>query len=164
PRASPRSRLGAMSLPSQPSSRSPSSSVSFGSRPSPPFRRNQSMPAMRATGRNRHACRVMRSPTTLTSTSTASTWVSLTRTPAIAAAPTLAADPFWTSPDGTPGAIDGILEQARAVATPIARLQIDLVAGHLDRAQHDLDTDAPIDPTLAALLIPAWQGDPTAWA
>lgn len=83
---------------------------------------------------------------------------------AIAAAPTLADDPFWTSPDGPPGGVDGILEQARTGATPMARLQIDLVSGDLDRAQQDLDSEVLGDQALAALLVPAWQGDATAWA
>ena len=79
---------------------------------------------------------------------------------AIAGAPTLADDPSWASLAG----VAGLVDEARAVATPMARLQIDLVVGRLDQAQQDLAADAPVDPALASVLIPAWQGAAAAWA
>ncbi len=34
----------------------------------------------------------------------------------------------------------------------------------LDLAQQDIDRDAPVEGALASLIVPAWQGDASAWA
>ena len=43
-------------------------------------------------------------------------------------------------------------------------LQIRLALGEFDRAQAAVDVLTPTDPDLYPHVIPAWQGDPEAWA
>jgi O-antigen ligase/tetratricopeptide (TPR) repeat protein len=83
---------------------------------------------------------------------------------AIILIPTLAADPFWASPSGPPGGMGAILPLVAQQATPSTMLHVDLVLGRLDRARADAAALAGMDPTLYPLVVPAWEGDPTAWA
>jgi O-antigen ligase/tetratricopeptide (TPR) repeat protein len=83
---------------------------------------------------------------------------------AIAQAPTLVGDPFWDSPLGPDGGLDAILPTVEGSVSPIVLLQIHLILGDLVLAQRDVDALTPADPILYPLLMPAWYGDPDAWA
>lgn len=82
---------------------------------------------------------------------------------AISQNPTLAADPFWSSPSGPPGGLAAILDAVDQGASPGTRFQIDLILGRLDLARAELPGLRDSDPELYGLIIPAWGGDQTAW-
>jgi len=83
---------------------------------------------------------------------------------AIAQAPTLVGDPFWESDLGPDGGLDAILPTVEGTVSPTALLPIHLILGDLVLAQRDVDALSPADPTLYPLILPAWYGDPAAWA
>ena len=82
---------------------------------------------------------------------------------AIIQTPTLADDPFWSSPTMSPDGAAAILDTVDRTAAPVTRLQVDLVLGRLDRAQVELPTLSAPDPAMYATIIPAWSGDQAAW-
>lgn len=82
----------------------------------------------------------------------------------LAQLPTLADDPFWTSPSGPSRGLAPILAAITPTATPATLLQLDLVLGELDRAREEVKALAPSDPAVYPLVIPAWQGDAAAWS
>ncbi len=81
---------------------------------------------------------------------------------ALAAAPTLAGDPFWSSTAGLRAELPAILAAARATSADRG-LAIDLYGGRLDDARSAAAELARIDPDLFALVVPAWEGDDAAW-
>ena len=83
---------------------------------------------------------------------------------AVAADPTLADDPFWASASGPPGGMAAILPIVEQRAAPGSTLQLNLVLGRYDRARVDAATLSASDPEFYSLVVPAWQGDPEAWA
>lgn len=82
---------------------------------------------------------------------------------AVGQMPTLADDPFWTSPSGPRGGLTTILQAVQQRASPTTMLQIHLILGQLDLARQDVAALSPSDPDMYRLLIPAWEGDAEAW-
>ncbi len=82
---------------------------------------------------------------------------------AVAQDPTLADDPFWASSSGPPGGLGAILRIVEPRVGPTTRLQIDLVLGRFDRARVEAATLSGQDLALYSLVVPAWEGDPSAW-
>jgi hypothetical protein len=83
---------------------------------------------------------------------------------ALAGIPTLADDPFWTSPSGPEGGLEPMLMFLEERAGPGTMLQLNIVLGRMPEAQLAADALAPEDPDLYPHLIAAWQGDAAAWA
>jgi tetratricopeptide (TPR) repeat protein len=82
---------------------------------------------------------------------------------AITQMPTLAGDPFWTSPEGPAGGLEAILASVRERAGPTTMLQVHLVLGEFEAAQSIAGGLSANDPILYQFLVPAWSGDPGAW-
>ncbi len=83
---------------------------------------------------------------------------------ALAAAPLLAADPYWSSTAALRAMWPTIVGDASARAGGDAVLQLDLSAGLGDAGTAMAAQLAPADPRLYPLVIPAWNGDPAARA
>lgn len=81
---------------------------------------------------------------------------------ALAAAPSLADDPYWSSTPFLRAESDAILDAARSAANDRG-LAIDLYGGRLDRARATASDLERVDPELYALVVPAWEGDDAAW-
>lgn len=83
---------------------------------------------------------------------------------ALATAPTLADDPFWSSTPDLQAEWPAVWSAAQARLGARTRLELDLVAGRLDLAREAAAVQAGGFPALYALVVPAWEGDAAAWA
>jgi O-antigen ligase/tetratricopeptide (TPR) repeat protein len=81
---------------------------------------------------------------------------------ALAAAPTLAGDPFWTSTPQLAQRWPALLSAAGARVGGDQQLQLDLAAGSLSDANRLAASFAASNPTLYDHIVPAWTGDVTA--
>lgn len=83
---------------------------------------------------------------------------------ALGGAPTLARDPFWSSSPGLRDIWPSVWTSVQAAVSGPTLLELDLVAGQEREAAQVAATLAQRDPGLYSLVVPAWEGDATAWA
>jgi O-antigen ligase len=83
---------------------------------------------------------------------------------ALAGAPTLAGDPFWSSAAATGEIWPAVWASAQAALAGRALLVLDLTAGRPDLATPVAAGLAQGNPALYSLVIAAWDGDAGAWA
>jgi hypothetical protein len=83
---------------------------------------------------------------------------------ALAGAPTLARDPFWSSAAATGEIWPAVWASAQAALAGRALLVLDLTAGRPDLATPVAAGLAQGNPALYSLVIAAWDGDAGAWA
>jgi O-antigen ligase/tetratricopeptide (TPR) repeat protein len=81
---------------------------------------------------------------------------------ALGGAPTLSADPFWSS-TGARQVWPAVWDAAQSSFDAGTLLKVDLAAGRPDLAKPVAATLAQADPSLYSLVVPAWQGDAAAW-
>ena len=78
--------------------------------------------------------------------------------------PTLAMDPFWSSPSGPSGGFEAVLRAAEVRASDAALLHLYLVLGRFEDAQVQGAALAISGGDFYAGIVPAWQGDDAAWS
>jgi hypothetical protein len=83
---------------------------------------------------------------------------------ALAQTQQLANDPFWSSEATESGSQNAILDELESRGNPTTLLVSYLVRDQIDLARIGAANLAPTQPALYQNLIPAWQGDPEAWA
>jgi O-antigen ligase/tetratricopeptide (TPR) repeat protein len=82
---------------------------------------------------------------------------------ALASAPTLSSDPFWSSSAAVREIWPSVWAAAQTALEGRTLLVLDLVAGRLDLAKPVAATLAQGDPALYSLVVPAWDGDADSW-
>ncbi len=82
---------------------------------------------------------------------------------ALAGAPTLSSDPFWSSTAAVREIWPSVWAAAQAELEGRALLVLDLAAGRLDLAKPVAGTLALGDSALYSLVLPAWEGDADSW-
>jgi tetratricopeptide (TPR) repeat protein len=83
---------------------------------------------------------------------------------ALANAPTLADDPFWSSSPALRNIWPEVWTAGQAVLGGRGLLELDLVAGQVQLATQVAASLSPGDRTLYSLVVPAWRGDTASWA
>lgn len=83
---------------------------------------------------------------------------------ALAGAPTLSSDPFWSSTAAVREIWPSVWAAAQTALQGRTLLVLDLVAGRLDLAKPVAAALAQGDHALYSLVVPAWEGDPGSWA
>ena len=83
---------------------------------------------------------------------------------ALAGAPTLSGDPFWSSSAPLREIWPSVWAAAQTALQGRALLVLDLVGGRPDLAKQVAATLAQGDPALYSLVVPAWEGDAPSWA
>ncbi len=82
---------------------------------------------------------------------------------ALAGAPTLSSDPFWSSSAAVREIWPLVWAAAQTALEGRTLLVLDLVAGRLDLAKPVAATLAQGDSALYSLVVPAWEGDAGSW-
>jgi tetratricopeptide (TPR) repeat protein len=83
---------------------------------------------------------------------------------ALASAPSLSGDPFWSSTAATREIWPLVWAAAQTTLQGRALLVLDLVVGRLDLSRPVAATLAQGDPALYSVVVPAWEGDAGSWA